>query len=774
MAFDYNEGELVDQDTGRKYWMPFDQLEGRSASEPGMDPNQAPLPVNLVNPFGAPADDSIPAGPHASFELEPERGQVQRPDTQLPPIKVPPVAGVTTGIPQGPKLSAAQQRHAGILQNPTEFNASGDYAKSREDVAALAGGQAATAEASVLAQQQAEREQLEGLAKKASIQSQMELEHADKYANRVREIDRNSESRLAEHKRRQDELDKRVVDPNRAFKNTSTFGRVMWAMSFLSASQTKNALGSLGMVMNMVDNMVQQDIAAQQSDIKNKQFGVENSYKIAAEQDKLDARSLDRMSHEFLTRYKAVEKGIDAQIALRGRPAAEAAGLLKAKAAIQEKVLATNMTLQGQVQAENMEAKKEAHAAYMARLNHGYKLAEDEFKAGLDAKKFDREHTQYLPTGTDLGLQMTKKGSTEAIKDGKIKLRTGLNADQARKAGDIIQLGNKEATMLNEVKNRVAKMSTSDLIRGGDPEFKQLLFEFMQPFMRKEGGTALTENEQRTLMLSKLGFATMGTGLMNSAGEAIKTVGSFREGAQKAIETRLRNLPKDLKNDLNPYIDPDFAQQHDIQFNPQSTHEKTPDKDQKTQNEFLLGHGGTAERKTVDVLAEGSTSTGNINKHAITTGNPYSISPEAMKLYSEAKQLNRDTAGGLPDLPGNEEKLVTEAIEHFKNRSPRQIEQAAEQAVKGKTKLSDQAKFEILAEARLAAVAATPREEAAVEEMYRSYIETTENAVHLPTKMNTRTLMKPVPGSPGERAFAAYQKTKEAREVRTKYAVQED
>lgn len=680
---------VIDED-GNVYYMPLPRGGGTPA--PSVEEAQAGM-ANQANDLVGDID--------ARQYMERMAGQTEQsapPDQVVtpPPEWTPAITGATPEdqaagqgfTPQlGPKPTVKQARDASIVGDITGFSSKGGVVSSREDMARGIGGVGQSKEAAAVADEAAKRSLVERQATRDKLLSQEAMRIASANQQAAERIDAEAKSRWELWKHEDEEARKAIVDPNRVFTNMSTGTRALWMIGFLGAGLQGNP-ASLKVVIDALDQEVSNDIASQKFGINNRRESIKDAAGRLKELDQLDKNALGETIKARNLRYEAIGKALDARIAQMGAPAAEAAGLLKAKAAIQEKVMEGQATMQKQIDEDAKAAKQHGYNMSLERLkaSNSRSLKQMEIDAAKDARKEEKEG-QTVPLNTNLGLHATNKVTGQAV-GGSLRIKGGK--EDAVKAGQILSGANIRYKMMNEVAKELEKMDTPDLIRGGSAKFKAKVKELAQRTAKELNGGRPTDKDFEIALMAEFGLEADGT--LAGAYRAARSPGGEKANARAVINGHIRNLASETENAIAPYIMDEDAQSLDITFVP-------------TMREVQEPSGG---RTTDDVItaAAGGSDVGDLTS---TPARPAKNEAQATKAKASAADtaiyLQEKKTGKLPKLTEDDERRVQEAIDEYQKRTPEDIKKIASAYDRNKG-LSPEAKFRIAAEATIAATQA--------------------------------------------------------------------
>lgn len=601
------------------------------------------------------------------------------------------------------KAAADGPRNAAMVGDVAAFSVVGGTAKSDEDMARIMGGQAERKAQTAQAEAAASRIVAEGEIAKSRRVAELTLETADQYDQHVNKIMQESKSRWDDWKKRNDAASKALVDPRHAFSDMSTLSRVGWALAFLGAGLQGGA--QVQGVQQAVNKLVDNDIAAQKLNIENRREGLNAEKGALLEQDKIGRDSVADWYAARQLRLTAIGKQLDANIAAMGLPAAQAAGLLKARDAIEAEVIKGQQHVADHYFEQGKDKAKYAHEIYLERLKSQLRMEEDKLKESL--KKGDSVDT--LPTDTQLGLQMVDRKTGQRVEGGRIPLK--VKGEKAVEAGKVLSDANYEASQLRDAKKSLKSMSTTDIARGGTAEFASTVTELIQARAVRYNGHRLTDHDLEVSATEVLGApVTVNNGVITNMARVIKQVGGTKEGIEKVFDRELRNLSTQTMNRLHPYIDSAAAQKYDIQFNLQDTNVNEPSKEPDDINTAVTKAAGGAD--TSDLLVPGA-------RPPVVKDVKNPVEAAENLQYSYEKSKGRGKQGGLPVLQSDEESKVAQATAAFEKAPADDIIRLSQAYLRDK-KLSEEAKHEIRVEAQQAllkaiATEAKVREEAAGE-----------------------------------------------------------
>lgn len=686
MGFTPVDENTVKDDEGNTYYFP-------------MGGSQSPVNQNTPDFNGAPLTET------PLRTILPSSAEATLTDSGLPPdqLQGPPDPGSETQVQRfvtHPKPSLAEARNQVLTSDPVGFASTGGQVKTDEDLVRAAGGHALHEEETAKAKAEQARILQGGEIAKNKEMARQTLQTADDYDTHVQALMADANNRWNDWKKRSDTAAKQLVDPKHAFTNMSTLSRVGWMLDFLGAGMSGS--NAVNQVSEQLNKLVEQDISAQKFTIQNKREALESEKTMLSEKDRLGKDALTDWYFAKNLRMEAVGKQLDAKISEMGLPAAQKAGLLAARDVIEKGVLDVQEKVNTHYQEQAKQKATFSHAEYMARLESSLRLTEDAFKANL---KKGEDKNDSLPTGTPLGLQMVDKSTGKAVPGGKIPLK--VKGDKAVEAGKLFDQANEEASQLKEVQVDLENMSTSDLMRGGTPEFKAKVKDLIQTRAVRDNGHRLSDADVDRAAQEEFGVM-MKDSLGANFADSARLVGSYKEGVQRTINYQLRNLSTKTVNKLQPYIDSDAAQKFDIKFNINDTHVTKPSDTPDDLNTALTKASQGAP--VSDLKAAGPRS-------------PVSVdlkTPYETQVYELEKTKGRGNEGGLPRLQPQEEAKVDEAASAFTKATPDDILKLS-QAYLRNTNLSIEAKHEIRLEAMEALTDAIARQDAVNSEAENAY-----------------------------------------------------
>lgn len=610
--------------------------------------------------------------------------------------------------PAQAKQQAAVDRSNLLLTDPTMFASGGGVVKNREELARMQGGEAQRGMEAYQAQDLATKEKAQLQAFKDKRLAGFVEETANQYMDRANVIDSAARARIAGRQKQVDEMAKMHVDPSRAWHGGSGAVKgVMYVFGLLAASQTKNATGNMQMLINAADNMVNRDITAQKADIANKGTTLNEQDKLDAESGKLDLKGMADWSAQRELRYQALGKMLDAQIAQMGTPAADRAGLLKAKMAVDSKIVEEQGTFQKQVQTEAESSKAQAHTAYMARLNHQFKMEEQDHEAALkrqeeQVKQLAGQGALSLTTSNHTGLVATDKAGNP-LKDANgngITIRA-RDAASATKAGEQISDANELNSQYAIILDELSHTSNKDLAEQNfTPRMQAAATQASRKLALLYNKGALTDRDVQSAGKIVAGAEPLGgeQGMVGSFMSVLKTKGDTVKGAREVLKAHIASLANNTVQHVTPYLNAEDATNYKIAFQPQNT-EVEPAKGEETTNERIARAGGGADVSDIQT----PTNRRPLDKKGADSLISQSGDTEGGKAVTESYVQQRD-AGHLPHLPAKEQDVVDAARDDFQNSTPAAIIQMAQAYRKQiETKhLSDETRFQITMEARLA------------------------------------------------------------------------
>lgn len=739
------DNNMVQDDQGNQYYMPIPGSSNTPAApSPALSPEEVPATPQILpsqeetnNPL-----IEMPAEPPSDFKLAGGDSEVAK---LLGSSPEPTAATRVSMIPQArtaQKQSVAQARQGAIAGDLTGFSAGGGVLKDQSDLAAAAGGIAKTEQEAQLLELESSRlrkaAQAQANARKAET---LELT-ADEYASRLDTINADAKDRADKWNKAYEEHKKRMAQPAASFSTRSTFSQAMWILSFLAASQTKNSQANLGLVMNMLDKTIQRDIDAQKAGL---QASGQNLDRQATANDKAELRDRQELKDWTLAeaqRYAALEKAIDAKIAAVGAPQAEAAGLLRAKAAIASQVMKTQQTAQAQIESDRQRRAREAHDIYMERLKRQWKREDDavDFEQQKELKRLDAglkedQKIDTIPTGTGFGLNLVDKSTGKKV-EGQIRLAPGVKGEKAIEAKRILSTGNAEASMLAGVRKDLETMSDADLIRGGSPAFKQKVFAFMNAKIKEQSGATVTPQEAFRQFTEEFGFDITGnSGLLATAAAAGRSVGDLKSGVIEAVDQNLRNLASRTENRLLPYLNSDDIQRFSLVWDPQSIEVEKPKGEQGLNSSVaeLAGPG-------VDVK----------DLQTRTRRSPVKTNEEAAAAEPGLRALagaGIDISEGQPRLEKSEATLLEQVKKELKSATPEDAEKLGE-AVTRRKDLSPEARLQIAVEVYAQTERAKQLEAEAVKKTDQVLRKRFNNPYVDPSEDETRARARELVGNP--------------------------
>lgn len=705
MPFEQVDDNTVMDDQGNRYYMPFPSsvspsglgLPSDAFMAPAADPAQDPGP-SQPTPQSLP--DGTPVPPQPAPYTPPVLANQQPPDPYQP-NKDFALQLQTQPVPKGKPTKEQQQKAAETVMgnDVTAFSQAGGTPRSDEDYVRMLGGHAAHEAETAKAVAAYKGVTAAGQIEKMKTQAAMVLKTADDYDRKAAEIDKDTNDRWNDWKKRNKEAAEQLVDPQHAFNNGSMLSKVNWGLFFFGAGLQGGQ--SVDQAMAMVNKMVEDDVSIQKFNIEHKRKSLDEERLALQEQDRVSKDHLSEWYFAKNLRLQAVGQAMDAKIAEMGMPAAQAAGLLQARDAIEKEVLKGQAHVADHYFEDGQRRKKEAHEIYLERLKAQLKILEDANRIKLEHGKNDT-----LPTDTQLGLQMVDKATGKVVPGGKIPLK--VKGEKAVEAGQLLSQSNEEASQLRDMQAKLKGMSTTDLMRGGTPEFKTMVKDLIQSRAVRDNGHRLSDDDVKRAAQEEFGVLMSDSTIKNGM-DALRTVGKYKEGVQKAIDLQLRNLSTRTVNKLHPYIDSDTAQAFDIQYNIQGTHvpEQNPDADDL--NTAITKAAGGAD--TSDLLVPGP-------RPPVSEDTP--PKPGDLKQYKEEKEKGRGLEGGLPRLPESQEEKVNQASAAFSHATGEDIIKLAAAYLRD-PKLTPEAKHEIRMESLDALNTAKQREDAVLEAAITKY-----------------------------------------------------
>lgn len=642
--------------------------------------------------FQAPPLLDLPADPAAPVPAP----EVPRPD----------IVKVLAPVIKPPPTPAAQVRKQQMQTDLGAFSASGNVAKSDSDVATLAGTAAGqrmeTAKATAAGQAAA------GDARQAGEEAKgkLVLEHAEAYQQEADRIHAEARTRWAAFNQRTKEEAARVIDPHRVFSDMSTAGKVGWALQFIGAGmQGGNQVAAVQAALN---NLVESDIAAQKANQSHRLGVLEKEREGLLGMDKADSQGLTDWLAAKNLRLEAIGKMIDAKVANQGAQAAAQSGLLAARDAVNQELLKVQTHAADHLFQSAERQAGEAASRQLAILQSGLRKSEDEFKAGLDAKKAAGE-AQTLPTGTGMGLSVVDKSTGKKVEGAQLKLRPKMSAEEATKAGAVVEDANAYATSLQNVRNMLKDMSNTDLMRGGTPEFRSAVKQLVIARAKHDNGARLSDQDIPNAAMAEFGAKMDGFG--SNMFDAIRSVGPYKDGVLSAIDKHLTDLSTSTMHKLSPYVDSTDAQRYNITFNVQDVGGKVPDKTDESLSSAILSAAGRGD--VAGVLPGGPRQPDT---------KPVEPTRDTVAKYLAEKDNGRGQPGGLPRLDAKEEKEIDKAVTRFDKSTVGDILKILD-AYKRNPDLTQEAKNEISMEAARILPEARAKEQAVEAEALSKYVE---------------------------------------------------
>lgn len=717
MAFTQIDENTVQDEEGHKYFTPFLNFNANAVQAPDVpatvtDPEKPSETKIQQDPEGLPDLASLRNPP--SFAGLPSGTGTSTPTTEA----APPDYKLTAPSVAATKQSPEAARNGSMSSDVTAFSQAGGVAKTDEDYARILGGHASHEAETAKAKAESDKLLAAGNLEKTKVMAGMMVDTAKEYEDHVNKIMQDSQSRFTDWKKRNDEASNRLIDPNHAFTHMSTASKAGWIMQFLGAGmQGGNQVGNVTAALN---KLIDQDISAQKFNIENKREGLNAEKGMIVEQDRMSKDSVASWYSARQLRLTAVGRQLDAKIAEMGMPAAQAANLLAARDAIEKEIIKGQEHIGNHFFEDGQRRGKEAHDIYLERLKSKLRMTEDAYKEQLK-KGTDKNDT--LPTNTQLGLQMVDKATGKIQEGGKVRLK--VKGEKAVEAGQVLSTANEEASQLRDVQSHLSKMSSSDLARGGTPEFKSMVKDLIQTRAVRDNGHRLSDDDVVRAAQEEFGVSMKDSLAANSA-ESMRLVGPYKDGVVKAIESQLRNLSTRTTNKLHPYIDSDDAEKYDIQYNVQGTHvpEVSDKPDDLNTAITKAASGGNVD----DVLVPGP-------RKPVVAGEPRAAT-ETSAEYKAEKEIGRGLQGGLPVLPQKEEDAVNHAAADFSKATGEEILRLATAYLRTPG-LSEEAKHEISLEADLAQAEAKEKEQAVIVEATGRYLR--DNFKYLPDEKEQGT-----------------------------------
>lgn len=707
MGFTQVDENTVRDDEGNTYYSPFLNYDASKLKTPELP--------SLVTRPGTETTEVVP--PQEGLPSLEELKSPQTP-TSLPSFSEAPTAPSTgtkdykVDVGQTPlqknmaasKITPEAQRDSAMRNDVADYSAKGGVAKSDEDMAKILGGRASHEAETAKAVAKAQAIAQEGEIAKTRKMAELTLETASEYESHVAKIMADSKERWTDWKKRNDNASAALVDPRNAFHNMSTLTKIGWALQFIGAG-LQGTTATEG-VQRALNKLVDEDITAQKLNTDNKRSGLESEKTMLSEQDKLGKDSVADWYAARQLRLSAVGKQLDAQIAAMGLPAAQAAGLLKARDAIEGEVVKGQQHISDHFFEQGKQKAGFAHDIYMERLKSKLRTEEDSYKEKI--KKADDVDT--LPTNTQLGLQMVDRQTGKAVEGGKVRLK--VKGDKAVEAGKVLTDANYEASQLRDAKEMLKGLSTADIVRGGTPEFASVVTEVIQARAVRYNGHRLSDKDLEVAAKEVLGANVMvRDGVVTNLAAVVRQVGGTKEGIEKVFNRELRNLSTQTVNKLHPYIDSDTAQKFDIQFNIQDTNNPELSKTPDDMNTAITKAAGGAN--TSDLLVPGP-------RAPVSKDIKFPADFAENQVYESEKTKGRGTQGGLPRLMEGEEAKVEQATVAFEHAPADDILRLSQAYLRDK-RLSEEAKHEIRIEAQIAIKKANEIEQAVQEEAMQDF-----------------------------------------------------
>lgn len=747
MPFTQIDDNTIQDEQGNRYFMPGMGSVG-AGGPPGMTPTMGP-PGETPPDMPDPGTVTPPSGPPSLAT-----GAVALPSTQVPED---PYQGAVNDFaarmaPPRPAPTKQQVAQAGnnlMTNDVVDFSRLGGTAKTDEDYARMAGGHAAHEAETAQAKFEADKIAQAGHIEKLKAQAGLVADTAAQYDAKVTELTAQAKSDWADWKKKNDAAAKQLVDPRHAFKEGGTLSKINWSLYFLGAGLQGG--NSVDQALGMMNKFIEDDINVQKTNIDTRNKTVNEERLALQEHDKTNKDNLSQWYFAKNLRLQAVGQALDAKIAEIGAPAAQKAGLLAARDVIEKEVLKNQEHVGDHYFTDAQRKAKDAQEIYMARLQSNLRKEEDLFKAKIK-KGEDKGDT--LPTGTGMGLQVIDKSTGQNVPLAKIPIK--VKGEKAVEAGQLMTQANEEASQLQEVKDDLSAMSTVDLVRGGTPEFKSKVKDLIQTRAVRDNGHRLSDADVDRAAQEEFGIK-MTDSLIGNGAEAYKLVGPYREGVQRTIDDQLRNLATKTKNRLQPYVESDFAQQHDIQFNPQQTHLPKP-------------KGGADDINTAITKAAGGSDVSDLTvpgpRSPVTQDQPGEVPAVELKQYEQERGKGRGNQGGLPRMPQQEEAKVEQATASFAHAPVDDILRLAQSYLRDKS-LSEEAKHEIRLESLEAMKAARATEADVREKAAEKY----QSIHHVVTNMGgdeADVEPEPVVGADGNytEAFKSYLQSDVVNEMR--------
>lgn len=683
MGFTQVDETTVRDDEGNTYFSPFLNYNPAAVQAPTPPPTPPSLEDPRLIPQTLPSMENSPAptqAPAKDYRLD-----LGPTDTQK---KV-----------KDSRAQVEAERAAAMTGDVSSFSKAGGVAKTDEDMARILGRQAENKAETARAESAAAKIKQDEEIKKNRRIAELTLETANEYDKHVADVMKDSKSRWDAWKKRSDEASKNLVDPQNAVTNMSTLSKAGWALAFLGAGMQGGA--QVQGVMSALNKIVEDDINAQRANIDNKRQGLDAEKSMLLQQDKLGKESIEDWYAAKQLRLTAIGKQLDAKIAEVGQPAALAAGLLQARDAIEAEVIKGQQTIANHFFEQGKQKAGFAHDIYMERLKSKLRREEDEYKESLKKGKAGDGDT--LPTGTGLGLQMVDRQTGQKLSGGTIPIK--VKGEKAVEAGAILSTANEEASELRDIQKMLESMSSADLARGGTPEFKSAVKNAIQQRARRDNGARISDRDIPNAARAEFGVIMEDSLALNTA-DALRMVGPYKEGVQKAITRHQRNLASKTENKLQPYIDSETAQKYEIKYNPQDTNVPEPGGEPDDINTAITKAAGDADVSDLKVPGP---------RAAVTKDEKHPVEFLENEMYRREKEKGRGKQGGLPRIQPEEAEKVDQASAAFQFAPADDIIRMSKAYLRDKT-LSEEAKHEIRIEAQQAILKATAVESKVQEE----------------------------------------------------------
>lgn len=704
MGFKQIDENTVEDDEGNTYYSPQTNTDKPVPEAPGSGTGLVPLPEDKD---ALPTLDTL-----RDYKTLPSMAGSEATSVSSGSIPGPASKDFKVDISKFGKPTVTPQaaRNAAMTNDVSSFSAAGGTAQTDEDMARMLGGHAEHEADTAKAKMAAATITAQGQIDKQKVMAGLIMDTAGQYDAHVAKIMDESRARWNDWKKRNDTAAAGLIDPRHAMTKMSTLSRAGWIISFLGAGMQGGA--QVQGVQGALNKLVEEDMAAQKFNVENKRQGLESEKTMLVEQDKLGKDEVADWYAAKNLRLTAIGKQLDAKIAEMGLPAAQAAGLLGARDAIEKEVLKGQQHVADHYNEKANKKIQYAHEAYMERLKSNLRMTEDAFKEKL--KQDDKGDT--LPTSTQLGLQMVDRKTGQALAGGKIRLK--VKGEKAVEAGNILANANEMASGLNNATRLIKEMSPLDLVRGGTPELASTLKELILNRAKLYNGSRLSDKDVEVAAQSLFGINMEGGVISNSA-SAIKAVGPYKEGVLKAIERESRDLATKAGNKLQPYIDSDTAEKYDITYNPQGVDvPPISDKPDDLNTAIVKAAGGA---NTNDLVVPGA-------RPPVTkdTGKLTETSEPELAEFESEKTKPRGAQGGLPRLQTpDEESVVEKATEAFSKAPADDVLRLAQGYLRNKS-LSEEAKHEIRLEAQEAIKEANKIEAAVREEAMQKFTNNVE------------------------------------------------